>query len=68
MVAVDAIVVYIQSTPNFPSWHPRAFSPRKSMKVGQQVTELVAAQNVFRPWTSRFFHSYFRRSAPGGRP
>jgi Zn-dependent metalloprotease len=22
------------------------------MKAGQQLTELVAAQNVFRPWTS----------------
>jgi len=28
MVAVDAIVVYIQSTPNFPSWASRKLSAK----------------------------------------
>ena len=31
----------------------QGFQPRKSMKVGQQSTELVAARYVFRPWTRR---------------
>jgi hypothetical protein len=52
---VDVYVIYFQSMFNFPSWHPGACSPRKSMKVGQQLAELVAARNVFRPWTSARF-------------
>src|SRR2546428_2683618 len=36
-----------------PELASRAFSPRKSMKVGQQSTELVAARNVFRPWKAQ---------------
>ena len=53
MVAVDAIVVYFQSTPNFPSWARGACGPRKSMKVGRHSAEWAPGRDVFRPWTSR---------------
>jgi hypothetical protein len=35
MVAVDAIVVYIQSTPNFPSWTSRVRSPSPALQHQQ---------------------------------
>ena len=36
MVAVDAIVVCFQSTPNFPSWHP-GFLANKTFREGFSV-------------------------------
>ena len=38
MVAVDAIVVYIQSTPNFPSWTSRVRSPSPALSK-QELTD-----------------------------
>jgi hypothetical protein len=53
MVAVDAIVVYIQSTPNFPSWTSRVRSPSPALRIkkleaihGFSVTAITALRDV----------------------
>jgi len=57
MVAVDAIVVYIQSTPNFPSWTSRVRS-RLPLSSFQVVVARVRTLTYFLLHVILWFYGY----------